>query len=129
MKLADLPPATLARIEACRWDRIIEKHEGPEPWASTLRYSDVEFLEIDGHHVLLPLDREHHANITILRCLSAEDGEVLTIFLKDTTFVSNPEDELYSAGFVTVCERMPGEEFHLATLYHEWFILESQEKL
>jgi hypothetical protein len=27
MKISDLSPATLAKIKAFRWDRIIEKHE------------------------------------------------------------------------------------------------------
>jgi hypothetical protein len=124
MRLADLPPATHARIKARRWDRIIEKHEGPEPWESTLRYNDVDFLEIGGHLVLLPIDRAHHANITILRCLTATAQGALTIFLKDTTYVSDPAAERFAAGFVAVCERLPGEEFFLATLYHEWFILD-----
>lgn len=30
MKSADLAPETLERIKTLRWDRIIEKHEGPE---------------------------------------------------------------------------------------------------
>jgi hypothetical protein len=36
MKLADLTLETLNRIKAVRWDRIIEKHEEPEDWASVL---------------------------------------------------------------------------------------------
>ncbi|CAN5758360.1 hypothetical protein BH20VER1_BH20VER1_04090 [soil metagenome] len=84
---------------------------------------DADFLDIDGHAVLLPVDRAQHANITVLRCLAAETQEALTIFLKDTTFVSNPADERFAAGFVAVCERLAGEDFFIATLYHEWFIL------
>jgi hypothetical protein len=30
IKLADLASETLERIKTLRWDRIIEKHEGPE---------------------------------------------------------------------------------------------------
>jgi hypothetical protein len=34
MKVADLSNETLAKIKIVRWDRIIEKHEGPETWES-----------------------------------------------------------------------------------------------
>jgi len=71
-------------------DRIIEKHEGPERWESTLKYADPEFIEIAGYPVLLPVDREHHPNITILRCIASEDHRTLTIFLKDITHVTDP---------------------------------------
>jgi hypothetical protein len=28
------------------------------------------------------------------------------------------------AGFLAVCERLPGEQFFVASVYHEWFIFE-----
>ena len=37
MNLAELSPQTVDRIKAYRWDRIIEKHEGPETWESVLK--------------------------------------------------------------------------------------------
>ena len=67
MKLSDLSPATRGRLDAWRWDRIIEKHEGPWQWGETLRYRDAEFIQIDGRAVLLPLDAEQRPNVTILR--------------------------------------------------------------
>ena len=69
--------------------------------------------------------KEHHPNITILRHSVAGDGKMLVIFLKDTTFVDKPEDERFFAGFVSICEEMPGENFFIATLYHEWFIIDN----
>ena len=51
--------------------------------------TDPEFIEIAGYPVLLPVDREHHPNITILRCIASEDHPALTIFLKDTTYVTD----------------------------------------
>lgn len=131
MKMADLSPETTENINSYRWDRIIEKHEGPESWRSVLAYYDPEFLEIGGRSVLLPVGRDQHPHITILRCIVSEDGRNLTIFLKDRTFVQNqgdtlaPRDEMFYTGFVSVCERFPGEKFFIAILYHEWFIIEN----
>jgi hypothetical protein len=55
-----------------RWDRIIEKHEGPEDWESVLRYYEPEFLEFEGRWVLLPVERSRHLNITILRSIGVQ---------------------------------------------------------
>jgi hypothetical protein len=127
MKLRDLSPEVIERIKARRWDRIIEKHEGPETWASVFRYAQLEFITVNGHQVLLPVDREQHPKITILRCLESRDGKSLTIFLKDLTYVTDPRDEKFYAGFVAVCDRFPGEDFFQAILYHEWFIIEAEQ--
>ena len=121
MKLADLPLTTIEKIKTYRWDRIIEKHEGPEDWASILKYYDPDFMQMNGHDVLLPINKDQHQNITILRYIVGDDGQSLTIFLKDTTYKSDP----FFSGFVAVCDRVPGEDFYLAILYHEWFIIEN----
>ena len=103
--------------------RIIEKHEGPEDWDSTLVVYEPEVLPIAGRPVLLPIRPERHANITILRCIVSEDGNSLTVFLKDTTFCNDPNHEMFCAGYMAVCDKVDGEEFFLAILYHEWFII------
>jgi hypothetical protein len=120
MKLSELSPETLAKIRSVRWDRIIEKHEGPEDWNSVLDYYEPEFLTIEGQPVLLPIDQSHHPNLTILRPIFSRDGNTLTLFLQDTT----DDDHWSAAGFMAVCEKVSGEPFFLATLYHEWFIIE-----
>ncbi len=81
-----------------------------------------------GYPVLLPVPREQHPNITILRCIPAADGKSLTIFLKDTTYSHDPNFEMFSAGFVAFCEEFPGQAFFVATLYHEWFIIAPPEQ-
>jgi hypothetical protein len=129
MRLSDLSPATRERLNAWRWDRIIEKHEGPETWGGTLRYTDAEFMSIDGRDVLLPLDAEQRPNVTILRVIVSEDQQTLTIFLKDTTYVTHPGDEFFMAGFMAVCDRFPSEDFYVAIVYHEWFIVENERSL
>lgn len=120
MKLADLSQETLDKIKSVRWDRIIEKHEGPEDWAAVLEWYDPEFLMIEGRPVLLPIERTHHSNLTILRTVWSADGNSLTLFLKDTTY----GDDWFMSGFMAVCDRPKNEAFFLATLYHEWFIIE-----
>ena len=124
IQIETLTKKSIEKIKSFRYDRIIEKHEGPEQWDSILKYYDPEFMEINGKAVLLPLDREQHRNITILRVITDKEDKILTLFLKDTTYVENPEDELFSAGFVAICERVQGEEFYIAILYHEWFIID-----
>lgn len=121
MKLSDLDADSLATIKAVRWDRIIEKHEGPGNWASVLEWYDPEFMMIEGRAVLLPIERLHHDNITILRTIWSADGNSLTLFLKDTTY----GDDWFMSGYMAVCDRMAGQNFYLAILYHEWFIIEN----
>lgn len=121
MKLADLPIETLNALGQRRYDSIIEKHEGPFDWAGVLKYYEPEFLDVCGHAVLLPIGREHHANISILRVTKSADGNSLTVFLKDTTFVDSPDDEFFSAGYLAVCDRV--DDFYLAIVYHEWFMV------
>ena len=120
MKLTDLSPETLNQIKARRWDRIIEKHEGPETWESVFRYAEPEFIEIEGRWVLLPLEQDRHANLTILRTIWSGEGDSLTLFLKDTTY----DDDPFFSGYMAVCDRLTGEDFFIAILYHEWFIID-----
>ncbi len=121
--LSSLSTHTREKIRVWQWDRIIEKHEGPETWAAVLDIYDPEFLVIAGHSVLLPINRSQHQNITILRTIVSSDEKSLTVFLKDMTYCTSLEEEFF-AGYMAVCDRMPGEEFFIAILYHEWFIVE-----
>jgi hypothetical protein len=125
LTVADLSAEPIAKIRAYRWDRIIEKHEGPETWASELDFSDPEFMLIADCSILLPVSRKQHPNMTLLRTIVSRDGDSMTLFLKDTTFYSDPEDELFCAGFMAICDRVPGEDFFIAIVYHEWFIIDN----
>lgn len=120
MKISEISTETLEKIKSVRWDRIIEKHEGPESWESVLRYEEPEFLSVEECSILLPVDKSHHPNITIIRCIWSADKNSVTVFLSDTTY----EDDPFFSGFMAVCDRLKNEEFFLAILYHEWFIIE-----
>jgi hypothetical protein len=126
MQLADLSPTVLEQIRALRYDYILEKHEGPGRWSAVLQYYEPEFLLLDGFYVLLPIGQDRHPNITVVRRALSADGSILVLFLKDTTYVSRPEDEVFEAGRIAICERMAGAEFYIATVYHEWFIVENE---
>ncbi|NEO85220.1 MAG: hypothetical protein F6J87_13365 [Spirulina sp. SIO3F2] len=123
MKLNALSTEAIAKIQAAKCDRILEKHEGPDRWSSLLNYLEPEFLQVDGAWVLLPIPQSHHANLTILRTIWNGDRTVLTIFLKDTTY----SQDWFDSGYLAICEQIKGEAFLLATVYHEWFIIEQHE--
>ncbi len=122
MKIADLSPEIIERIKPYRYDQLMEKHEGPWEWEGRFRFGQPEFLTINGYDVLLPIDQDQHANITILRCVVSDDQQVLTIFLKDTTFSTDPQYEWWDAGRVAICEKFEDQVFYLASFYHEWFM-------
>jgi hypothetical protein len=115
----------LEKIKTLRYDQILEKHEGPESWESKFQYGSPEFMTVNGRDVLLPVQRKQHANITILRAIMSQDGKTLTLFLKDTTYTSDSEYAWLDAGRLAICEKMPDEDFFVATVYHEWMIVKN----
>ena len=117
MKVSDLSQETAAKIEGRLYDQIINKHEGPESWGTLEVY---EFIQADKYYVLLPIDKEHLQNVTILRCIVSNDARSLTLFLKDTTY----DGDRIFAGRMAVCDKFEEEDFFITILYHEWFIID-----
>lgn len=126
MKLAELSPQVIEEIKALRYDYILEKHEGPGRWSAVLQYYGPEFLSVGGLHVLLPISQDQHPNLVVLRQALSTDGSILLLFLRDMTDISGSEDEMFEAGRIAICERMAGVEFYIATVYHEWFVVENE---
>ena len=122
MKLTELSPQAIRKFQSLKWDGILEKHEGPFTWSDTLHYRDPDFLIISGRPVLLPLGRDHHPHIAVIRCDVREDGGSLTLFFKDTTYCDDSEEDLF-CGYVAVCDRIEDEKFFVAFLLHEWYII------
>ena len=141
MKLADLSETTRQKVAKVRWDRIVEKHEGPFDWQCILdddsepdffvagtdlsrfarKIEDVpEFLIVDDRPILLPIPRKYHQNIEISRTIWSADGNSVTIFLTDTTFST----DWFEIGYLAVCDKVAGENFWLTILYHERFVIE-----
>ena len=121
MKVADLSSETLEKIKTLLYDRIYEKHEGPWDWKYELEDDEIEFIQMGDYDILLPIGKEYHPNITILRIIPSADGNTLTIFFQDTSFGK----DTFDSGFLAICEKMPSENFFIATVYHEWFIIEN----
>ncbi|MEK7253113.1 MAG: hypothetical protein AAB316_00080 [Bacteroidota bacterium] len=143
MKIKDLSPATLAAIKKTRYDQIVGgKHEGPEKWSGVFvkhdprsqqfyatwqkefpeskPASDPEFMQVGGAAVLLPFGSNYHADIVILHYFFSEDRSKLVLYIKDLSYV---EDPAFRSGFIAICDKFDGEDFYLATFYHEWFML------
>jgi hypothetical protein len=129
--MADLSPERRAWLAAARWDRIIEKHEGPESWRRKLAAGEtappserVEFLTLGGYDVLLPLPVEQHPKISLLWLIPSIDQQVLTLYLKNMQWAEwYPRgDDWTTVGFVAVCERAPEADWYVAILYHEVFL-------
>lgn len=140
LKIENLSAETIAKIGKVRWDRFVEKHEGPFDWESEFKtelssemrvhfkdYNSVaetpQFMEIGSYDVLLPVGRKHHPNITILNHFFSQDLNRLVVYLSDTTYYED-----FFSGFVAICERISPENFYLATFYHEWLQTEFVNK-
>src|SRR5437016_5744466 len=118
MKVAELSAELRERIGQIRYDQLSEKHEGPWDWAGALRHRSPEFLKLpDGREVLLPIPEENHQNLTVLRFHVSEDRSSITLFLKDTTYLSDPKYEMFEAGRFAVCDRFPGQDFYVAIVF------------
>ena len=133
MRLADLSESDLAKIRARKFDQCLEKHEGPERWEAELRHGEVEFLEIAGRWILLPVPQDQHEKIRIVRLVVSEDGNTLTIFLRNAWYsevygvVTRSPESVHYEGFVTICERVSGEDFFVADFYHKWYIVDNHD--
>ena len=138
MKIENISQQTRDKILPMRYDRIVEKHEGPFTWKYLLGSHELDerliklfpehdpiaetpqFLEIGSYDVLLPVGRKHNPNITILHYFLSQDFSKLVIYLKDTTY----DDDAFGSGYIAVCDLIQPENFYLTTLYHEWFIID-----
>ncbi len=47
-KLTALSEETIEKIKQYRYDRIIEKHEGPEMWPAVLRFREPDLSRLTG---------------------------------------------------------------------------------
>ena len=82
MAFKDLRPETREILSTWRYDRIIEKHEGPESWKSYLSYEEPVELEIDGRRVLLPISWDEPGEIIVLRSYVSTDESSITLFFR-----------------------------------------------
>ena len=125
MKFAEVSDDIRGKIASWRWDRIIEKHEGPHSWESTLRYSDVDFLEVEEKQILLPLDSEQRNQLEIRKIMTTQSQNEVILYLINHWYKQFGYKEQH-CGFIAICEKFPEQNFFVATAYHEWFVIENQ---
>ena len=121
-------PETIEFLTTWRYDRMIEKHEGPEDWVATFHWGGAGVFEYEGVRLLLPQIPDRIPNISVLRWFPSADGTTITVFLKDTSLAEYfpADDQWYWAGFVAICELVPTEPLYVATFYHEWYMVDNQ---
>jgi hypothetical protein len=129
MKLADLSPARRAWLATCRYDSLIEKHEGPWRWGGYLLDSEdhAEFLVLADYEVLLPVPADHNPYITVLHSVADAAGQFVTLWLKDMYLASRyrgyrEEDAWGWAGHLAVGQRAPEADWYVAVFYHEMYL-------
>jgi hypothetical protein len=114
LKVADLTPEQIEKIKQVRYDYFYEKHEGPFRYSSVFEwdYHYQDFIEMGGHPIFLPIQKEQAPNIKLQRIIPSADGRKQIIYFLDTTWSSQGDD------MVAICEQMPGEVYYIATFLH-----------
>src|SRR5262245_61630684 len=108
MDLSHLTPEQHELIGRRSCEIEIEKHES-YGWKLLLEDPpSAAFLDVEGKPILLPVEQKRIANIRLLRVIQA--GEVLIVFLQDTTFEDDYPCMVFS-------QRMPDADWYLATMY------------
>ena len=79
---------------------------------------------MEGFDVLLPLEKDHHSNITFTQCIASANAQTLTIFLQDTTYGTG-----LFAGYMAVCEKVPDQKWYIAILYRECWVDNLQKRV
>lgn len=127
MKPTELPTEVQDYIKRYHIGMLLEKHES-WPWDIQINYS--AFFTFDGYKVLLPIQEEDRANVALLWLAVGADGNVLTLYIEDTTtwdsLQRNPTYKEYQdesmkqvyTDFVAICEQVPGQAFYITTFYH-----------
>ena len=126
MKLANLDNKIIEALKPKLFDLFIEKHDIVWSWGDF--FDSVDFIELNGYQVLLPIEEDRRPNVSVLRCIESKDEKTLTLFLRDTTYIEQPYREWAWTGFVAVCDKFEDQDFYVATVYHEWFILDEVPK-
>ncbi len=140
MKIADLPTEVIQDLcseERCRLDidpGFDSKHEFWMTWKHFLTIPDndyyvfetseddlADFLNFNGFNVLLPVPRDHHPHIKLIRLMVSSDERSLTLLLHDS-FHQEWFSDSWGAryGFLALADRYLefGSDFYVANYYH-----------
>lgn len=125
--LEDLTPEQIAKFGWWRCDQLYEKHESWGNWQESLKYQEGYLIEVSGHPILLPHLPEDPTKLHVDDYTLSADGVVMTIFLKDFSYIDNAENpsswDLMTSGYVAICYRVEGEEFYVAVVYHARYVV------
>lgn len=119
MKLHDVSPELIEHLKTYSIDEMVEKHES-FTWEWSLNHGDVEFLNLGGYDVLLPVSIEQHPNVQFGRSVHDPAGNLLILFVTDTTFDKN----LDFAGRMAVCRRVSDTDAFITVMYHATYLIE-----
>lgn len=145
MKLADLPKEVIDDLcSEERWRLDIDpgfdsKHEFWMAWRHFLAVPEevsslyekssedlAEFINFAGNNVLLPVPRNHHPYIRLIRLIKSSDEKTLTLFIHDSFHEDWFKDSWGARyGFLAVADRYQkfGCEFYLASYYHFSYLI------
>jgi hypothetical protein len=129
MKPTELPAEVQDYIKRYHIGMLLEKHES---WSWSIQITYSAFFTFDGYEVLLPIQEEDRANVSLLWLAVGAEGNLLTLYIEDTTtwnsiqnhpfYKSESGDESMKrvyTDFVVICEQVPGQAFYIATFCHK----------
>jgi len=120
MKLSELSEEVREKIKSHSWEKIVGTPESSNPWGFVLDFENPEILDIEGYHVLLPMQKERFSTQTIRRCIPSADGNTLILSFQDLSYGDNSEPL-----FLAICDKLPGEELFLTTTLYESSFVDS----
>jgi hypothetical protein len=151
MRLADLPPEVIADLsDHDNWRLDIDpgfdsKHEFWMAWhhfisiptEEPIYYQKTEddlaeFLNFNGYDVLLPVRREHHPDIRLIRLMPSADEKTLTLFIHDSFFKDWFNDSWGARyGFLAIADRYQkfGCDFYIASYYHFAYLINQDHEI
>ena len=125
MKLANLPQDVIDR-------GFHAKHEFFLSWNSFVTLSQnsyyqsteedlAEFIEYENRFILLPVERSHHPDMSIIRGMISTDMQSITLIIQDSHYsewFTEESDARY--GFLAIADRYQkfNCDFYLANYYH-----------
>jgi len=114
MKLSELSEEAREKIKSHSWNQIVGTPQGSSPWEFVLDFKNPELIEIEGYHVLLPMQKERVLRQTIQRCIPSADGNTLILSFQDLSYGDDGEPL-----FLAICDKLPGEDIFLTTTLYE----------
>lgn len=150
MKLADLPQEVmddlcqdnLWRLDIdqgfdskhefwMEWRHFVTLPTGQSSFSEATEDDLAEFLVFEGYEVLLPVYRNHHPFIKLIRLIPSSDHQTLTLFIHDSFHQDWFQDSWGARyGFLAIADRYQkfGCDFYIANYYHFSYLIGADYK-